>query len=87
LPLLRHLPSLLLTHLVELLVVPLCLRHLVLAPSLQGPCAIDIDLDVALDVLDPEDPVVDRAKDEVDILEEHGSLWDALASPRARLVV
>src|SRR5262249_54331744 len=80
-----HLASLLL---LTLRLLPELLRSLkrVGTSILQILRAVDIDLDVPLDVLDREDPVLCRAKrgkDEFEVLEEHDSLVDAMASSRA----
>ncbi|HEY0193607.1 MAG TPA: hypothetical protein VGC42_20965 [Kofleriaceae bacterium] len=86
---LLHLRSLWLLPVLPDLVIDLVrLADHLRAAILQRLRTIDVDHDVALDVLDGEDLVVDRperSKDKVEVSEKHESL-DALASPRAPAV-
>ena len=77
---LLRLSTLLLRLVAELLVH--VLRALLDAIGLR-PQAPRVDLDVALDVLDAKDPVIDRAEwgeDEVDVFEEHGCIAPGYAT-------
>jgi hypothetical protein len=65
----------LLAVLIRLLTVLVRFPGEVLASTGQRFRSVDVDLDAALDVLDADDLVTDRAergKDEIDVPEEHG---------------
>ena len=74
---------------VQLLIELIDVLDLLRGAALERLRAIDIDLDVAVDVLDANELVVRRSKrrkHEVEISQEHGFIPSRLRSPSARVV-